>query len=258
MPNRIIKESICTSEDINSISWFEEVVFYRLIVNCDDYGRLDARASILKSRLFPLKDGITSKQIEAALSKLSTAGMVQVYEYDQKPFLQLINWGKHQTIRNKRSKYPEPSAIEINCKQLQANVSVIQSESESESESILSSAQPPSANFTDDSDEMKLCHLLAERMRLNKPDCKLPDSFQGWCKHIDLMMRIDGRTPRQIQDVILFCQKDSFWQSNILSTKKLREKFDQLALKMQEKRPAAQTSNPFKAILERGIFDEQG
>lgn len=127
MPNRIIKESICTSESVDSLSWFEESFFYRLIVNCDDYGRMDARSAILKSRLFPLKEGITLKQIEAALSKLLTAGMVQVYMYDQKPYLQLVSWGKHQSVRNKRSKYPEPPALESNCVQMQADVPVIQS-----------------------------------------------------------------------------------------------------------------------------------
>ena len=45
MPNRIIKESICRSEEIDSLSWFEEVLFYRLIVTCDDFGRYDGRAS---------------------------------------------------------------------------------------------------------------------------------------------------------------------------------------------------------------------
>ena len=60
MPNRIIKESICTSDSIDSLSWFEEVLFYRLIVNCDDYGRFDGRPSIIKSRLFPLKENLTT------------------------------------------------------------------------------------------------------------------------------------------------------------------------------------------------------
>ena len=55
MPNRIIKESVCTSDSVDGLSWFEEVFFYRLIVNCDDYGRFDARPAVLKSRLFPLK-----------------------------------------------------------------------------------------------------------------------------------------------------------------------------------------------------------
>lgn len=131
MPNRIIKESICSSDSIDTLSWFEEVLFYRLIVNCDDFGRFDARPALLKARLFPLKEGVTHKQIEAALSKLSTAGMVQVYMYDQKPFLQLVSWAKHQTVRNKRSKYPEPTADESTCMQLHADVPVIQSESES-------------------------------------------------------------------------------------------------------------------------------
>ena len=45
MPNRILKESICRSEEIDSLSWFEEVLFYRLIVICDDFGRYDGRAN---------------------------------------------------------------------------------------------------------------------------------------------------------------------------------------------------------------------
>lgn len=141
MPNRIIKESICTSESIDELGWFEEVFFYRLMVNVDDYGRLDARPAILKAKLFPLKN-VTLKQVEQALIKLSTAGMVLVYEYDRKPFLQLCAWSKHQQIRNQKSKYPSPDeknsqlmTIEINCNQLQSNVPVIQSESNPNPES---------------------------------------------------------------------------------------------------------------------------
>jgi len=107
MPTRLIRDSITKSESIDTLSWFEEVFFYRLITIVDDYGRYDARLKVLKSDLFPLKD-ITIKQIESALNSLSTAGMVQVYMYDQRPFLQLVNWEKFQTIRNKRSKYPTP------------------------------------------------------------------------------------------------------------------------------------------------------
>ena len=49
MPNRILKESVCTSDSIDSLSWFEECLFYRLIVNCDDYGRFDGRVAVIKS-----------------------------------------------------------------------------------------------------------------------------------------------------------------------------------------------------------------
>lgn len=106
MPNRILKESICRSEEIDSLSWFEEVRFYRLIVTCDDYGRYDGRAKVIKGTCFPLKD-ITEKDIDKALSKLSAVGLVKIYEIQEKPYLQLITWGEHQRIRNQKSKYPE-------------------------------------------------------------------------------------------------------------------------------------------------------
>ena len=53
MPNRIIKESICTSDTIDQMSWFEECFWHRLIVNCDDYGRFDARPAVLIIKAFP-------------------------------------------------------------------------------------------------------------------------------------------------------------------------------------------------------------
>jgi hypothetical protein len=136
MPNRIIKESICTSDTIDQLSWFEEVFFYRLIVNCDDYGRFDARLPILKARLFPLK-AVTEKQISEALNKLSTVGIVALYEYDGRPYLQLVTWDKHQQIRAKKSKYPAPN---VPCNQMISDDikcprNPIQYESESKSES---------------------------------------------------------------------------------------------------------------------------
>lgn len=156
MPNRIIKESICTSDSIDALTWMEEVFFYRLIVNCDDYGRCDARPAILKARLFPLKD-ITQKAITSCLDKLSSAGMVQLYEYDRKPYLQIVTWTAHQQVRNKRSRFPSPDdekailqSIDIKINQSQANVPVIQSnpnpiQSESESECMRGTSQDVSA-----------------------------------------------------------------------------------------------------------------
>lgn len=132
MPNRILKESICESDDIDGLSWFEEVFFYRLMVKCDDYGALDARPKILKAKCFPLKD-ITEKQIRDALLRLSTAGLVDLYEVDGRPFLQLVTWATHQQIRAKKSKYPTHESI---CNQMISNDikcprNPIQSESES-------------------------------------------------------------------------------------------------------------------------------
>jgi len=147
MPNRIIKESICASESVDELSWFEEVFFYRLIVNCDDYGRMDARPAILKARLFPLKERIALKDVSGALQKLADVGCVRLYDCDSKPYLYLPSWEVHQSIRAKKSKFPSPdnvNAHEINCMQMisddcKCSRNPIQSESNPirESESLI-------------------------------------------------------------------------------------------------------------------------
>lgn len=132
MGNRIIKESICISPTIDQLSWFEEAFFYRLMVNCDDYGRMDGRIPIIKSKLFPLKD-ITKTNVENAINKLSTVGLVTRYEANGQPYLQLVTWARHQQVRNRKSKYPDPpemadlilstgveKSIVINCNQLKS------------------------------------------------------------------------------------------------------------------------------------------
>lgn len=115
MPNRIIKDTICTSDSIASLSDFQEAFFYRLIVNCDDYGRMDARPAILKARLYPLRERLTLKDIQSALRALADVGCVEVYEVDGKPYLRLPSWEVHQQIRAKKSRFPAPDVI---CNQL--------------------------------------------------------------------------------------------------------------------------------------------
>lgn len=130
MPNRILRESIRTSDSINSLNWFEEVLFYRLIVSCDDYGRFDGRPAIIKGTCFPLKD-IRVNEIEKALHSLSAAGMVENYTVDGRPFLRLTAWERFQKARAEKSKYPAPGSgtmkteknitIEPDCKPLQTS-----------------------------------------------------------------------------------------------------------------------------------------
>ena len=133
MPNRIIKESLCYSDDVDQLTAFEETVFIRLIVNCDDFGRLDARPNFLKSRLFVTKKGVTEKNIEDAVQKLASVGLIQLYQVDGKSFLLFPKWDKHQQMRAQKSKYPAPETF---CNQMISDASEcprnpIQSESES-------------------------------------------------------------------------------------------------------------------------------
>jgi hypothetical protein len=110
MPNRILKESICTSENLNSLSQDEEVFFYRLMVNCDDFGRLDGRATILRAKCFPLKiDTITDAEIEQWLTSLIEHELIVTYSVNDYRYLSIVTWEDHQQVRAKRSKYPSPN-----------------------------------------------------------------------------------------------------------------------------------------------------
>src|SRR5690606_14517981 len=108
MPNRILRESITTSETVNELSPEEEVFFYRLIVVCDDYGYMDARPQILKARCFPLRD-VTAKSIEKWLITLAKLDFLSLYENDGKPYLSITKWDEYQRVRNQRAKYPAPN-----------------------------------------------------------------------------------------------------------------------------------------------------
>ena len=141
MPNRILKESICTSENIDQLSPNAEIAFYRLMVNCDDYGRMDGRVKVIKSRLFPLKD-FSEDDMLGLLAELEKADLIKSYTVGGHPYLQMKTWERHQQVRAKRSKYP--SADESTCNQMISDDSKcprnpIQSESLSES---LSESKP--------------------------------------------------------------------------------------------------------------------
>lgn len=130
MPNRILKESVCVSDDIDKLKWFEEVLFYRLIVNCDDFGRFYGQPAIIKSRLFPLKEDLTTKTVSGAIEKLASVGMIVLYKFEGKQYLYLPAWNCHQSVRAKCSKFPDPEkasdnlqADESTCKQMQADAS---------------------------------------------------------------------------------------------------------------------------------------
>ena len=165
MGNRIIKESICVSEQIDELDWFEEVFFYRLLVNCDDYGVMDARPKILKARLFPLKE-INLEAIVAALQTMIRIGLIRVYEVNELPYLQVIKWGEHQRIRDSKHKYP----VENTCGEL-PQVAASCGELPQDAENSRSRAQPRAgAESESESESESKTESTRARARETEPD----------------------------------------------------------------------------------------
>ena len=109
MGNRILKASICFNPRISRLRPFAEILFYRLIVNCDDYGDFYADAKAIKGRLFPLREGLSDKEIHEALDELEAVGLISFYEVGHMWYLQLCGWEEHQRLRCRKAEYPRPT-----------------------------------------------------------------------------------------------------------------------------------------------------
>lgn len=108
MPNRVIKETIRTSRNVNALTDFQFRIWVYLITYVDDYGRGSADPELLKGLVFPRRKGVTERQIKDALTALANMGMINLYEVDGESFFYFPKWGEHQRIQTKKSKYPEP------------------------------------------------------------------------------------------------------------------------------------------------------
>ena len=89
-------------------------------------------------------------------------------------------------------------------------------------------------DYSQDSDPYLLAKFLEKCITENNPKFPQNESQrQRWAKDFDLMIRRDKIDADDIAEVIDWCQNDNFWRSNILSGKKLREKYQQLVMKMK-------------------------
>lgn len=90
--------------------------------------------------------------------------------------------------------------------------------------------------YSQTSDELRLAVYLFNFIKQRNPNYKEPN-LQKWAADADKMIRLDNRPVDEIKAVITWCQKDEFWQNNILSIIKLRKQYDQLKLKMPSSKP---------------------
>lgn len=105
MPSRIIREDYLTSEAVDKLTADEECFFVRLMLKADDHGRFSANLKLLKSALYPLKDGVRDTDIARKLAAAEQAGVVRCYEVDGKRYLVIP---KFRQRSRSLSKYPDP------------------------------------------------------------------------------------------------------------------------------------------------------
>jgi|GEM_PF-6901915 len=130
MPTRLIREGIIDSERVNRLSIQAELFYRRLLSVVDDYGRFDARPTLLRVRCYPLRvDQVGDNQLVDWLTECVNQGLVRLYAKNGKPQTEALTVAElsntitksskrpylevqdfKQKIRAKSSKFPDPPA----------------------------------------------------------------------------------------------------------------------------------------------------
>jgi len=124
MPNRIIKESIWTSPNLNRLSRLAERHFYRLIVLPDDFGCCELTPLVVRGRCYPLQPETTPEEIEIWQQELEDNGLVIRWVSEGRQYGIFPSFGKHQRIRSlhqRRTPVPPDdvlSRLDVNCRQM--------------------------------------------------------------------------------------------------------------------------------------------
>jgi len=184
--------------------------------------------------------------VKMAFKIFETYGMVHI---EENSVIAITNWEKHQNVdgldkmrkqnalrqerHREKQKQLSENNVTVTLLSQPSNAIDIELELELDLEKEKREKKKPKElkTFLPDSVEVRASEYLWGKIFSNNPDAKKPN-IQLWAKEFDLMMRVDNRSQSDIGKVIDFCQSDRFWKSNILSAKKLREKYDQLKSKM--------------------------
>lgn len=176
----------------------------------DEEGQIVLIKNHLKHR--PLEN---QNQVKAAIKVLDTiprtplfSSLLSMVERFGKPFTKPLQ----ERLRERLS---EP----VNRKPLTVN-------RKSETPCAASADAPPQEETT----ERHLGKLLYDLIQKHDPKFKEPN-WQNWDGHLEKLIRLDNRTPEEVETVIRWCQADDFWHKNILSAETLRRQFVKLWMK---------------------------
>ena len=118
---RMIDPSIWQNEDFSKLSTLAKLVFIGLFSNADDEGRGRAKATFIKSVLFPYEEGMRAADIDKALSEIASKMSVTFYVHNDNEYYSLNKWSKWQKVEK-----PYPSSIKpyenTDCKAIRGTI----------------------------------------------------------------------------------------------------------------------------------------
>ncbi len=109
MPNRVIKESIWTSPNLNRLSALAERHFYRILLLPDDFGCCELTPAVVKGKCYPLQPKVTIKDMESWQRELEEEKLIIQWSQNGREYGIFVSFSRHQRIRaTHHRRTPEP------------------------------------------------------------------------------------------------------------------------------------------------------
>ena len=93
---RSIKPGIVTNEDLCDLGMAAYILFTGLWMFADRAGRLEDRPKRIKAQVMPLWEGVSWREVDILLDKLTAAGFLRRYQAAERKCIEIVNWKKHQ------------------------------------------------------------------------------------------------------------------------------------------------------------------
>lgn len=184
----------------------------------------DAIASEFNAGAKPVQR-VSGRQLWRWIKLFEKEQMLSIKSNTKYSVITVISWGEYQED-DQRLSIASPSSVH--------QVSTIKNAKNAKNANKRDSQHSRKREYADDSPELIEATYLWEKIKSNNPEHRKPN-LQAWANDIRKMHEIDKRPFDKIHRMIDWCQSDTFWQTNILSVAKLREKYD--TMKAQANRP---------------------
>ncbi|WP_203663479.1 replication protein [Lacticaseibacillus sp. 53-4] len=175
----------------------------------------DAIASEFNAGAKPVQR-VSGRQLWRWIKLFEKEQMLSIKSNTKYSVITVISWGEYQED-DQRLSITSPSSVH--------QVSTIKNAKNAKNANKRDSQHPRKREYADDSPELIEATYLWEKIKSNNPEHRKPN-LQAWADDIRKMHEIDKRPFDKIHRMIDWCQSDTFWQTNILSVAKLREKYD--------------------------------
>jgi len=219
---RMLKKNISTSNKLALLKTDSSRMLYVwLLPHLDIEGFYSADPDIIRGYVLTKLTDWDSHKINSCLDDMAIVGLIRLHDIGDNKYIEYPDFKKYQTLREDREAKSEIRPLLLE---------------NSGRTPALSKDKVKISKDKYNTTDTELTNYLYSLVKENYPfivDKKTEQQWENDYEEMNRLNRLDGRDYEIVRAVIMWSQQDPFWKQNIRSVNKLREKFDQLLIKIK-------------------------